>query len=444
MSCLFVSAAALVLLASNQAVEKSVASSPGKALAHNTSADPNMGPNTFEVLSYQDICDPRSSNPCYKFLIIGADETPPPGFEKPFPDFNASDAGFSDGSAAFGFDCSLESNITTDWPINTQLLVRRNVFIPAGATNVRVMVSVDNDIVALFFNGTLIAENLVHEGCAIPGEATFSIDVPQEVNGRKLVQPGGNLVVYWLRDRGGGSFFDTRILADLPPPALNKALNDLAEIVERRLPRVPVANVTVECSSGGGAPPITIKYQVEATGEAGMITLVPQRTGSTGTGDFFLAGDFFLDGTFMASIQADRNSTASVRTQAFVQRLSPSFDPGIESLGSVLSSSPVVEPLINCIGERISTVFEPMPGEPREACENRYKTECEYNCTLGTDVLDLAIGIGAVLTSTGPQVLADGLLGVLGLFKNHRDDAKCKNQCPSGCKTKCEKQPPGK
>src|SRR5205807_7901009 len=139
-------------------------------------------------------------------LIIGPNETPPPGFEQPFPDFDASAAGFTEGTAAFGSggECPLQSTVQTDWPINTQLLVRRNVFIPAGATNVRVMVSVDNDIVGLFFNGALITTN-IHDEC--PNRDDVRLDVPQE-----LVQPGGNLVVYWLRDRGDESFFDTRIL----------------------------------------------------------------------------------------------------------------------------------------------------------------------------------------------------------------------------------------
>src|SRR5437868_4312775 len=122
-SCLFVSAPALALLASN---ETSIAADPRKALGNKTPADPDIAPHTFEVLSYQDSG--------YRFLIIGPNETPPPGFEQPFPDFDASAAGFTEGTAAFGSggECPLQSTVQTDWPINTQLLVRRNVFIPAG------------------------------------------------------------------------------------------------------------------------------------------------------------------------------------------------------------------------------------------------------------------------------------------------------------------------
>ena len=435
------SAAALVLLASTTAVEKSVASGPRQALRDNTPADPGIESDTaatptpmpMEVLSYQDSCDPLSSNPCYQFLIIGSDEEPPPGFEKPFPEFNARDAGFSDGSAAFGFDCSLESNITTDWPINTQLLVRRNVFIPAGATNVRVMVSVDNDIVALFFNETRIAENLVHEGCAIPNEATFSIDVPQEVNGRKLVQPGGNLVVYWLRDRGGGSFFDTSIVAELPPPALNKAVDDLGGIVERRLPRVPVANVTVECSSGGGAPPgppITIKYQVEASGEAGMITLVPRQTGS-------ITGQMFLDGTLMASVHGGPSTTTITRTNAFLDRPTSSFDPGLESFGSLMSS-PAFEAGFNCMSSSLfEGRFRPGLGETHPECVQRCIPVCEQTCEDTLDEADVVIGGTATVTAVLGQPLLDGLFGVGTHWWGTRLAKKCKAECPAKCEKQC-------
>jgi hypothetical protein len=160
---------------------------------------PGIGPNTIELLSYEDSD--------YRFHIIPLDEAPPSGFEQ--PDFD--ETAFNIGSAAFGSggDCPLQERVQTPWPVNSQLLVRRVVDIPAGATDIRIMVSIDNDIIGVFFNGKLIDTNIVHDQCPILDE--FRFDVPQE-----LVQAGSNLVVFHVLDRGVESFFDTRMLAERP------------------------------------------------------------------------------------------------------------------------------------------------------------------------------------------------------------------------------------
>src|SRR5688500_222717 len=72
----------------------------------------------------------------YRFMTIAANTTPPSGYE--LPTFN--DAAWSTGQAAFGFSvnyCPLtNTNVRTAWPPNTQLLARRSVELPEGATNV--------------------------------------------------------------------------------------------------------------------------------------------------------------------------------------------------------------------------------------------------------------------------------------------------------------------
>ena len=272
--CLIVSAVVLGLLANSGAVNESAGIDPsGAGQQPEAPFDrPSITGDTVEVLSYQDSG--------YRFLIIGPDATPPPGFQE--PDFRP--VGFSVGPAAFGSDCGLKSKISTNWDINTQLLVRRKVSFPPGATNVRVMVSVDNDIVALFFNGTLIAQNIVSEGCAISDQ--FRINVAQE-----LVRPHENLVVYWLRDRGGGSFFDTRILAEL-------ARDDFSELIRRitravgaivkRVPTPPMTNIRVTCDITAPTPSTvrvqkTITFNVNNTGHAGRIEMTMPNLPSTET-----------------------------------------------------------------------------------------------------------------------------------------------------------------
>jgi hypothetical protein len=89
------------------------------------------------------------------------------------------------------------------------------ISVPEGATNIRIMVAVDNDIRGVFFNGKSLVEDalgtnsVTHDECPILDE--FRFDVPQG-----FVQPGENLIAFHVVDRGAESFFDTRILAETP------------------------------------------------------------------------------------------------------------------------------------------------------------------------------------------------------------------------------------
>jgi len=69
----------------------------------------------------------------------------------------------------------VQQQVSTEWSVNSRLLIRRTVIVPAGATNVRIMLSVDNDAINVYFNGHLIASNIRHESCPIGDE--FRIDV---------------------------------------------------------------------------------------------------------------------------------------------------------------------------------------------------------------------------------------------------------------------------
>jgi predicted double-glycine peptidase len=156
--------------------------------------------NVVELLPYQ------AAN--YRYLVVNQGATPPAGYEQ--PSFN--DSAWNVGTAAFGFStnrCLLPKSARTLWPVNTHLLVRRIVSIPAGATNVRVMIAVDNDIVDVFFNGERMSTPLTIDGC--PNLDGIHIDVQQS-----LVKTGDNVVAYHVSDRGDETFFDTRILGNLP------------------------------------------------------------------------------------------------------------------------------------------------------------------------------------------------------------------------------------
>ncbi|MES2353427.1 MAG: hypothetical protein V4568_03315 [Pseudomonadota bacterium] len=180
--------------------------------ADERSTNPAVGPDTVEILAYEE--------GGYKIQILPINESPPPAFEQPeFDDSTFSTAagafGASTRNAMGGEACPLQSTVRTPWPFGSQLLVRRVVEIPEGAADVRIMVSVDNDIAGVFFNGALISGPISHDGCPIRDE--FRIDVPPA-----YVRSGQNFVVFHIIDRTGvdlnESFFDTRILAEFVNP----------------------------------------------------------------------------------------------------------------------------------------------------------------------------------------------------------------------------------
>jgi hypothetical protein len=163
------------------------------------------------------------------------------GFSRRVWESGGESRGCEGGGEHEGEDCPLQETVQTEWPLESQLLVRRVIEIPEGATKIRIMVSVDNDIIGLFFNGIVIAENIRHGECPILDE--FRFDVPQE-----LVRPGPNLVAFHVLDRppeigpANESFFDTRILAELPLESQEPA----PQVVE--VPLVPVSNINSHLS----------------------------------------------------------------------------------------------------------------------------------------------------------------------------------------------------
>jgi PKD repeat protein len=98
-------------------------------------------------------------------------------------------------------------------------LLRKTFMLPPGATNVRVQVAIDNDIVGIWVNGTLIQGPKTHDLCAARGD-TGTFLVPAGA-----FNPGGsNLIAMRGRDRGGDCYLDVYVSADVPvnqPPIAN-------------------------------------------------------------------------------------------------------------------------------------------------------------------------------------------------------------------------------
>ncbi|PYP66103.1 MAG: hypothetical protein DMD36_17935 [Gemmatimonadetes bacterium] len=139
----------------------------------------------------------------YKYQVVPVDDGI--GFER--PDFD--DSAFAVGDAGFGSRegyCELNNpgDVRTEWPVETDLLVRKTLELPAGTTDVVVYVTVDNDV-QVFVNGHDVSDGLqIHEGC--PSLDSFSFAVPDS-----LLQVGTNLLAVRARDRGGLTYLDLEV-----------------------------------------------------------------------------------------------------------------------------------------------------------------------------------------------------------------------------------------
>ncbi len=124
------------------------------------------------------------------------------GFEA--PGFN--DSSFATGSPGFGTGgwCPLDSTVATYWTPNTDLLTRRAVNVPAGATGASVRIAIDNDV-QVYWNGTFIG-SASHEGCAARDSEVFSVPA-------SVLNVGSNLLAVRAIDRGGEDYFDASVVA---------------------------------------------------------------------------------------------------------------------------------------------------------------------------------------------------------------------------------------
>lgn len=142
----------------------------------------------------------------YKFKVVGFGGLQ--GFELPTFD----DSSFSTGDAGFGTQtgCPLNNSddAKTPWRLFTDILLRKNFNLPAGATNLRVFVAIDNDI-QVFVNGLDISGGFrSHEGC--PTRDSFVFTAPDII-----LNEGENLLSVRARDRGIVNYVDVRVVVDV-------------------------------------------------------------------------------------------------------------------------------------------------------------------------------------------------------------------------------------
>jgi RHS repeat-associated protein len=125
-------------------------------------------------------------------------------------DINFDDSDYLIGKGAFGSGggCAVQSTVHTNWPVNTEIVIRRVVQLPQNVSNVRVSGTVDNDVQVLI-NGVASSGFITHENCAQLDDTRINVITTSIV-------PGQNLFVVRGRDRGAESFLDVKLLIDSP------------------------------------------------------------------------------------------------------------------------------------------------------------------------------------------------------------------------------------
>jgi len=193
----------------------------------------------------------------YRFQIIPLSTEPPVGFEQP----NFDDSEFETGGhrlgrgcgAPGGTDCPLHRTVQTQWPAESQLLVRtrcrhsrwgdqpQDHWCPSTTTSLGCSLTAGRSS-----NTPLALPVSIMRGCPILDE--FRFDVPPRA-GTERVQ---NLVAFHVVDRGAESFFDAKFLRSLAPDALSQALDRASSTVNLMIPIEPVSNITSMCNSFDG------------------------------------------------------------------------------------------------------------------------------------------------------------------------------------------------
>jgi hypothetical protein len=107
-----------------------------------------------------------------------------------------------------GGTCRVQTVLNTFWPPNTTITIEKKFELPAGARNLRVLLSVDNDA-RVFLNGTDISGLIKHAECPIVDE--FLIQAEDAV-----LREGLNALEVRATDRGVESYLDLRVLVDVP------------------------------------------------------------------------------------------------------------------------------------------------------------------------------------------------------------------------------------
>ena len=187
----------------------------------------------------------------YKYNVVNSGAGA--GFEQPAFD----DSSFSTGNAAFGttFGCSSNTNgsVKTAWPVNTDILVRKQFTLPLGAHSLRVRGTVDNDA-TVYINGQQIGQ-VLSGFCNTPN---INFTAPDS-----LLVAGTNLLAIRGHDYGGATYLDVKVEVhvaslDTTPPTLTVSCSpNLLWPPNHKLRDVTATPVASDAGSGIAAVVLT-------------------------------------------------------------------------------------------------------------------------------------------------------------------------------------------
>lgn len=220
-----------------------------------TLADPKIAANTVVVIPYQATS--------YKYQVF-----PQGGVPGNFGAMDFNDSNFPIGNAAFGSGgrCSIQTTVNTVWPINSEIVLRKFFTLPTGASNLRVLVSVDNDV-QVFINGVDISSGLaIHEDCAVLD--SFSFQAPDTI-----LREGSNLLAVRAKDRGDESYVDFQVLVDMPTYSIS------GRVTNRN--NNPVSDVTISSGSSLNTTTNASGYYTITNLITGTYTVAPDKSGYT-------------------------------------------------------------------------------------------------------------------------------------------------------------------
>ncbi|WP_214409176.1 hypothetical protein [Sphaerisporangium fuscum] len=184
MSCKLVRAALPALLAVTVLATPAAAASPAAPV-----------PAAVTVLDY--------NSTGWRYLQVASNTTTPT-----FQDPKFDDSEWPTGQAAFGTStgCAFNASVKTSWQPNTDILVRHWLHIPAGARDVRIQGTIDNDA-QIYLNGRLL--QTVRSGYC----RADNIDVRVPADALSCTC---DLLAIRGHDYGGSTFLDVRVTYTRP------------------------------------------------------------------------------------------------------------------------------------------------------------------------------------------------------------------------------------
>jgi len=188
----------------------------------------------------------------YQEVAYGADQ----GFQA--PTFDASS--WPVGQAGFGTTDGVcpwnnASQVSTPWDPGTDMLLRHGLSIPAGATNVHISGTVDNNA-DIYFNGDLIGQ--VQSGNCIAG--AIDVDVPSTDIG------SDNLLAIRATDLGDADYIDVQVSYDLPEQ--NPTITGIT--APPITAATPLYSIPLQLQLSGGSCPSSVDVQL------GSLPAVPE------------------------------------------------------------------------------------------------------------------------------------------------------------------------